>query len=193
MLRFQARLSDSEHAKRSFEEAAQRIVALGSLYDRLGNDPDDVTLASDFIRHLAASLEKTLNKPGRPVEIQVNAEASDLPSPVAFDLGLIVNELVTNACKYGLSDDGSCRIEISFRTRQQLAELIVADGGPGLPPDLDPHKAQTLGMIIIRSLASRLKAEVSVERGAGARFRLRFPVEPSGSDGKSRPNDNAAG
>jgi PAS domain S-box-containing protein len=181
MLRFQARRADSEKAKRSFEETAERMVALGRLYDRWGHEPNDVTSASEFFRHLAGSLESALSQPRRPVAIQVYAEACELPSPVAFDLGMIVNELVTNACKYGLSGDGSCSIQIAFRSQQQLAELIVADGGPGLPPGFDPHEAQTLGMIIIRSLASRLNADVSVERGAGARFRLQFPVEPFGS------------
>jgi two-component sensor histidine kinase len=51
---------------------------------------------------------------------------------------------------------------------------VVADNGVGLPPDLDIHQTDSLGMQLVGTFTEQLDASLSLERAGGTAFHLRF-------------------
>jgi two-component sensor histidine kinase len=109
--------------------------------------------------------------------ITINADEADMPMDRATVLGLIVNELVTNAVKYAHSEDKAAPVAVDFRVTDNGYELSVTDEGPGLPPGFDAAASTGLGMRLIRSLVSQIGGEIGFEgsaNGHGTRAVVRF-------------------
>ena len=97
----------------------------------------------------------------------------NLPSVTAIPLGFIVNELITNAAKYG-----NGRITISLeRNPAKGYALSVCNDGPSLPDGFDPAAGKGMGMRIIRSFIERIGGALQIGRGdnnQGTRFTVQF-------------------
>ena len=103
-----------------------------------------------------------------------------LPTVTAIPLGFIVNELITNAAKYG---KGRITVRLEPNPGKGYA-LSVSNDGPGLPEGFDPAACNGLGMRIIRSFVERIGGELRIGRGdnnQGTRFTVLFC-----NSGKSR-------
>lgn len=189
MLRLQARVSEGAQARTEFEESADRLAALGRLYDHLAEPGSPEVEAASYLRNLAASLEASLRRPGQRVAIRVETDACRLPAETATGLGLIVNELVTNACKHGRRPDGSCDVEVRFREGEGEARLSVEDRGPGLPAGFDPDEQTGLGVRLAATLARNLGGRLCGENlQQGARFTLCFPLASGDARADRRPS-----
>ena len=95
----------------------------------------------------------------------------------AIPAGLIVSELLTNAMRFAFT--GNCKkgtIKVLQRLVNGRLEIEVRDDGVGLPVDLDPHQAQSLGMLLIRILTEQLGGNVEFRRDTGTDAILRFPI-----------------
>jgi len=97
--------------------------------------------------------------------------------PVRFDLSrlvtlsLLINELITNAVKHGFDDSRSGTISIRLDY-----VLSVADNGRGFAEASSAASSSTLGMTIIRSLASQLGGEIKWSNARGTAAQLAFPA-----------------
>ena len=69
-------------------------------------------------------------------------------------VGLITNELLTNALKYAFPDDRAGTVTVRFSRDDGRFELVVADDGVGVSPETPPSGSGGLGQRLIRSLAS---------------------------------------
>jgi two-component sensor histidine kinase len=88
-------------------------------------------------------------------------------------LALIVNELVTNAAKYGINGRGTGQITVSLRRHDGAIELAVEDDGPGFDGRETERRSSGLGLV--RGLARQLRGTFAIERAVGARCIVRFP------------------
>ena len=128
--------------------------------------------AGDYLSRLCEDLGSIL---GVAVSCPMYAQKTglELPTEHIVSLGLIVNELVTNAAKQGAS-----QISVSLKANEAEGHLLtVGDNGNGLPSDFDPSGSQGLGMQVIRSTVSKLRGELSFganPKGAGTKFSVRF-------------------
>jgi two-component sensor histidine kinase len=123
-------------------------------------------------RHLGDSLREV-----RPIAVKVESDDVHLRTEQAVPLGLIANELVTNALKHGFPDDQSGAIRVVLSKANSLA-LIVEDNGVGCAAD----KQERIGSRLTRLLAEQLEAKLTWEdAGPGCRVRLEFsPRNPIG-------------
>jgi two-component sensor histidine kinase/PAS domain-containing protein len=156
-------------------KAAARVQSIVEVHEALagGGAADEVEFGA-YLRHLCQGLQKSLTADGR-LRFEVDVETADLPVDTALNLGMVVNELVTNACKYAYPRGGDGVIEVRFRRLGDELSLSVRDGGQGLPPG----KSQTggLGMRLVRSLVEQVGGRMAIDRdGAGAHFDIRLPA-----------------
>ena len=99
----------------------------------------------------------------------------------AIPCGLIVNELVSNALKHAFPDGRAGRVCVElqpFGDRQHV--LVVGDNGVGLPPDLDYHRADSLGLQLVDDLTQQLHGNVLVNRNGGTTFTIAFDTDRRG-------------
>jgi two-component sensor histidine kinase len=113
---------------------------------------------------------------GVPVHLEVGDDRITLDVDRAIHVGLMVNELVTNAFKHAFPPGGSGEVAVRLHRLDDTVEVQVRDTGKGLPEKLDIEHARTLGLRIVHILAQRLRASVQIENDNGATFTIRFPL-----------------
>jgi two-component sensor histidine kinase len=171
LLAMQARTS-SEEAARALRDAGHRVQTIASVHDRLWrNNAVHVVPLRSFLVDLCQQLQATTS------EVTVDCEADDVQirTEQAVTIGLLVNELVTNAVKYAF-DGGSGTVRVKVRRAEDRLLLEVADQGRGLPADFDPAATSSLGARLISSLSRQLGGEPEWKSSkAGTSFSLTFP------------------
>jgi PAS domain S-box-containing protein len=120
-------------------------------------------------------------------KVKVHQDFQDeiLNVKITLPLGLIVNELMTNAFKYAFPDHGEGNIWVTFKkepnsnnSKIESRRLTVRDDGQGLPNDFDFSKQSSMGSQIISLLVRQLEAKLIIDGTNGASFSI---ILPSGS------------
>ena len=127
--------SNSVHdakAKMALEEAIEQVRVMARVHRRLRANSQDVSLDSRaFIDELCGDLNAVAH--ARSISIECKADSRPLCMDDAVTLGLIVNELVTNAIKHAFPDSRSGHIRVGFEALDHdQVRLIVRDDGVGL-------------------------------------------------------------
>jgi two-component sensor histidine kinase len=164
-----------EEKKAILRDTYGRIYAIARLHEQLYQSiasgqvqlPAYLGRLIEGFESLYAGAQIGLDVPDRRVALDVDR---------AIHVGLIVNELVTNALKHGFPSGEPGRVEVLLRRVGDQLELQVRDNGVGIPADFDLAQARSLGLRIVHILARRLDASVAIEREAGTRFSVTFPL-----------------
>jgi len=167
-----------EDSAAHLKSAAHRLQVLAKVHERLsrqGHQP--VVEMKPFLDDLCSDLRSTL-LPLKPVSLQVELEELSLPSARAVSVGLVVNELVTNAIKYAYPDDREGSILVYLECAEGVAEVGVEDDGVGIAGEIEAQ-ATGLGHRLVRSLAAQLhgRFECSCDP-PGTSCILTFPLDP---------------
>lgn len=168
LLAMQSRQSDVAGAVVQLEAAASRVAAVARVHQHFYNDAAAETVAClNFLSRLCADLEGILGQ-----TITVNGDTGHVPTMQLQSIGLIVNELVTNAAKHGAGE-----IQVAYQDTGEMREITVCDQGNGFPDGFNPYKRDCgLGMKVITSLADQLGGRVLAQKlpNGGSRFVVTF-------------------
>lgn len=148
--------------------AASRVTAIGRAHQHLhSTDCTGLANCTDYVRRLCQDLWSII---GSEYVQEVAVAGADLHvSPRhLISIGLIVNELVTNAAKHGAT-----RIRVSLEQSPAGHALSVLDNGPGLPNGFNPAASEGLGMKIICAQGQALDAKLLFDQASGA-YRTKF-------------------
>jgi two-component sensor histidine kinase len=168
MLLMQSRTSGGTDAAGELKMAANRVAAVAQVHRNFYSDAAGYVECLTFLRRLCADLSAILGK-----EITVSGEPIEVPSVQIQPVGLIVNELVTNAAKHG---EG--KIGVSFRISDDQCELSVCDEGAGLAEDYDASSPAGLGMKVVKALSQQLNGQLTAgaaSSASGSCFKVLFP------------------
>ncbi len=174
----QARLVTDKAAFAALADTERRVAAIAQVHRRLyTSDSVETVDMADYLGSLVAELGETWSTPTAPRNITLIAEPLRLATDRAVALGVVVNELVTNACKYAYQPEvgGAVRVRLHADTPESYC-LVVEDDGCG-PPQSGLVKGTGLGSKIVGAMASTLRAEVSYQgANPGLRATLRAPL-----------------
>ena len=169
LLAMQSRSPDVGEAAMHLELAANRVAAVAQVHRHFYADAANEVSCVAFLRRLCEDLAAILDR-----EILVIGDDEMVPTTSIQPIGLITNELVTNAAKHGAG-----RIEVTFRTSKGLNKLTVCDEGSGLKNNFNPETAGAgLGMRVILALAKQLGGTFKAgprSDGSGACLIVTFP------------------
>jgi two-component sensor histidine kinase/PAS domain-containing protein len=172
MLAMQARSADQPAVRDNLQKAVDRIETIGdvhaSLYQVSSTDAVDF---GAYLQRLCERLSATIIESDR-VQLEVDTDAVMAPLDEAVALGLIVNELVTNAAKYAYPAPGAGVIHVELHSTAEGLRLSVSDDGVGLPQG---GQSRGIGMRLVRSLVQQCKGEMQVRSGPGAAFIIQLP------------------
>lgn len=144
----------------------------------------------EYMEYLIHSLYKSFNV--EPNKIKYSIEAGDHPISIttAIPLGLIINELLTNAIKYAFPTGGKGEIRITMTSENDaIYNLNVRDNGIGLPDGFNIKSAASFGMRLISILADQLEGSIAFRNDNGAVFAIRFRKD--GRDEEALPYDES--
>lgn len=181
LVHLQQRAVQDETAQAILESTADRVQVLARVHDRLHrSEGESIVRTREFISDLCNDLSGAI-RGLRPIALTVDAEQHDLPQGRAVAVGLIINELVTNALKYAFPDERAGTITVRFALEGDGFVLQVVDDGVGMAfqsPARSPGSG--LGQRLIRSMAVQLAGALQVGPDSGApgtETTVRFPVD----------------
>jgi two-component sensor histidine kinase len=151
------------------------------VHEQLYRSGDLTVIAfADYARQLLHHIVQAQGDASTRVALRSEIEPVDVGIETAVPLGLIVNELVTNAYKHAFPHGrrGSIFLRLQAVDAGQF-ELSVVDDGIGVPADFDPARTDSLGLRLVLSLADQLGARLvhSAPGDRGSRFAIRFLPE----------------
>ncbi len=182
LLSLQSRYIADESLREVFREGETRIKSMSLVHEMLyrSNDLSMIDLGT-YLQELVKSLKRTYKLSGQRAKIIIDVENIVLGIENVITLGLIINELLSNAMKHAFAGDRMGEIILSMhRTKMSYEyELVVSDNGIGLPEDMDIRETQSLGLRLIVNLTEvQLGGTFELDRENGTEFRIRFRAVP---------------
>jgi two-component system, sensor histidine kinase PdtaS len=169
-----SRKAANEQLRVEFDEIMDRVTAVALAHDQLTfrGGPQTHVNAASYIDALCLGLERTVED---EVKIERDAEALELRADRAVPVGLILNELLTNAIKYATKGvpDPTIKVRLTTQNSGDEARLEVSDNGPGL----SERREGSMGLKLIETLASQLSGRLTVDSSSkGTLIMLDFPL-----------------
>lgn len=181
LLELQSRQTQDESAQLAMLESQARVKSMGLLHQKLFQNQEQVSIEMrDYFQKLSDNLLQTFNAQEQ-VDVAVNMDPIELDMDTAIPIGLMVNELITNALKYAFPDRRDGRIELRLRQEDsEHLELSVADNGVGKAPGTAP-KGSGFGTQLIQLLTQQLQGVMQESDGEGTSvtFRLKRVLHPA--------------
>ena len=168
-------------AKNALAETRDRIYAVALVHRELYTTNDvRFVLLDDYLGSLLRHLKTSVQDDMREIELRIQIAAIKMPIDQSINLGVVVNEWVTNALKYAYPEGrGEIRVELT-QLGENRAELTVADDGVGTDL-LSKSKGTGFGSKILGAMAQTLTAEMKYEAGnPGTIARMTFPLPTVG-------------
>jgi two-component sensor histidine kinase len=157
-------------------ESEGRVRAMALMHQVLYERKDFAQVELDvYLDRLAGLLAQIHAASQRGIFVHVKAQRMSLDLTRAIPLGLIVNELLSNAFKHAFPDGAKGEVRIELHKASNLQALLsVRDNGPGLPRELDTENSDSLGMQIVYLLTEQIGATLQTVEAEGTVFELRF-------------------
>lgn len=176
--------AECEESRLVLEKLQSRINALASLYEILytSGGVDHVDL-KEYLERIVDAACESMGTDVLHIEVESNIVSRSIDLKPAVSLGLIVNELVTDALKHAFIGRDAGRIAVEVREEADMLMLDIRDDGVGLPEGFNPDSSQGFGFQLIGLLVQQLKASFTSshasfeERGPGTRFVISIPIE----------------
>lgn len=173
MMGIEAGRASGDEARERIEALIGRVDTLARLYERMFMDGEADSLdCAAYIRAITEGIEQSCGHAYEDLVFSYDLAPLELDSKRASALGVIVNELMTNAIKYG-DRDGA--IAVGLERDEGRVSLSVANGG-ALPAGFDPQTSRGFGLVMASELARQLGGELGCSSQGGlVEFVVRFP------------------
>lgn len=175
LLDMQRRRATDAASEAALADALRRVqsMAQANIHLYSPGDTDETIDLAAYLSDLCGNLSDSLLLTGL-VRLELDLAPARMSRDRAVAMGLVVNELVTNAAKYAFPSGRAGVITVALRRRDDGAELIVADDGVGLPPE-DQIRQGGLGRRLVESFARQAGAALTRSEGPGVRYVLALP------------------
>lgn len=177
LLSLQASTLQDKNIRDIFQQSQYRINAMAMIHETLYRSDNFSNISYDkYIDTLVQYL--ILSMKGINHNIRLDVEATDvlLSIDTAVPLGLLINEVITNALKYGIPDEAEGYIYIHMKSLpRQRYRLLIGDNGRGYSSNITFQNTKSLGLKLIYSLARQLNGSIERDIGQpGTHYQIEF-------------------
>lgn len=167
LLYLQAESLDDETAIDAVRQGQHRVEAMGLIHQRLYS-ADDVRGVDiqGYFEQLCEEIITVFGDEDTEIDYQVETNKLKLDIDTVIPLGLIVNELITNAIKYAFREKEEGLIAINVNQEENKLVVRVKDNGIGMTEE-SLKKANSFGWKMMRSLSRKLEAEIKIKNDSG--------------------------
>ena len=169
------RLKDPQ-AVAALGDAKSRLQSMAVLYDKLYRTKN---LQEMSIRdYLPALIDEIIGVFPNKASVKIETRIDDfmLGPEILSPLGIVVNELLTNAMKCAFIGRKDGLITISAAIKDRRATIVIEDNGIGLPESIDLETSCGFGLQLVGLMTKQIYGTITIERRKGARFVLEFEV-----------------
>lgn len=162
-----------ENVKTSIRDNEMRLNSMNLIHQKLyANETDTRINTSVYLEDLAKNLEISYRKKSGDISISLHvaAESLSIEAEKAVSIGLIVNELVTNAYKYAFKEKGGTITVSLKRKNKNIYTLTVSDDGSGIHQQENMLNGNSFGLKLVRVMAEQLNASTHVKTEVGTSY-----------------------
>ncbi|TKD62416.1 sensor histidine kinase [Flavobacterium sp. ASW18X] len=160
LLSLQSRSVGDEKIENIIRSSQHRVVSMSMVHEMLYKR-DDYTSKIDFkpyVEELCEYLIRSVKGNTHNITTKMDLGDYKLSIDTVIPLGLIINETITNALKYGIPGDSHGEIEVNLVKKGANGyEMYLGDNGIGFPEDVSPKTTKSLGLKLIHNLSRQLR------------------------------------
>ncbi|MBN1500954.1 MAG: PAS domain S-box protein [Spirochaetes bacterium] len=175
-LRLQSNSTVIPEVKASLQDAISRVQGMRIFYDKLliSRDTSEISILI-YIKDLLDSIVSLFIVQN---EIIVEKEISDfnISSKHAITIGIILNELLTNAFKYAFKDRDNGTIFISIKNIDKNIIMTVKDNGIGFNEKFIDDNSHGFGLAIVKMLVEQLNGTYDIKAEKGTEIVIKFSL-----------------
>ncbi|MBE9194195.1 PAS domain S-box protein [Synechocystis sp. LEGE 06083] len=158
------------------EEYQNRIQSMALIHEQLYRSEDLANIDfNEYLKNLTHNICQSYGFHQGDISIKLLVEQVKVPLEQSIPLGLIIQELVSNALKHAFPTAVG-EISIQFTSVENHYSLQVQDNGVGVSKEIDLENTDSLGMQLIYSLTEQLQGELHYQYADGAKFALQFSI-----------------
>ncbi|MEL7148497.1 MAG: sensor histidine kinase, partial [Bacteroidota bacterium] len=173
LLGLQGMTTKDAEIKEAINAGKSRVMSMALIHQDLYNKEQLTSVnVQEYLEKLCRELISTYQLSTDQVQLTTAIQPLDLDVETLIPLGLIINELLTNALKYAFPDEKKGEIHIKLYEQEDHLHLEVNDNGIGF--DAAQAKASSFGLRLIRSLLRQLDGEMQSTNQAGSQFSFQF-------------------
>lgn len=157
-------------AAEAVRQGRYRVDSLALIHKKLYQEDYSSIHMQQYLKELLEHLNESFDP---EVDIEVSIGVEQMAVDKAIPIALIVNELVTNALKYGKASDSESIIRVSLQDAGKGYELRVSDNGPGMA-EPKPDQLSSFGLKLIYSLTDQLDGTIAYSNTNGSEWTITF-------------------
>lgn len=176
LLELQSHNLKSAEAINALKDSQLRINSMALIHEKLYQSKNLSQIEfGKYAEELLDVIKRSHTRPEYPIGLNVTSEEVILPITVAIPCGLIINEVVTNALKHAFKNIENPKVDLKLYQEDAETVLTIKDNGIGLPVPFEEIEKNSLGVVLIKTLAQQLQAEMEVSSSKdGTIYKLRF-------------------
>ncbi|MGA9189001.1 MAG: PocR ligand-binding domain-containing protein [Methanosarcina sp.] len=179
----------------AFMESQNRVASMALIHEELYKGDELKTLDfAAYLQNLTANLFGSYNLRNNDIVLKLDLEEIHLGMDTAIPLGIIVNELISNALKHAFPAGRAGEIHINLCKKESFAlnydipgpcssymekkgfhyVLTVADNGKGIPEEIEFPNTDSLGLQLVNILVEQIDGCIELKRNHGTKFTIWF-------------------
>lgn len=176
LLFLQASKLTNPEAAAALKDSQARVQSMMVLYDKLYLARSFMEISfKDYLSNLVTEI--VANFANRDmVKVETDIEDFIINTKVLSSLGIIVNEIITNAMKYAFSGRNEGLLSVSASIKDKHVTLIIEDNGVGIPEAVNIEISTGFGLELVNMLTKQLRGSIKIERQKGSMFILEFEI-----------------
>ncbi|MFY7964895.1 MAG: histidine kinase dimerization/phosphoacceptor domain -containing protein [Chitinophagaceae bacterium] len=173
LLNLQSKNISDEKALLALNEGRNRVKSMALIHQNLYRDDNLMGVdLKEYIEKLTEGLFASYNIQPNKITLQTNIEKLEMDVDTVIPLGLILNELISNALKYAFEGKENGLLEIDLVQQNNKLLLRVKDNGVGIPKDKNLLKSASMGYKLIQSFLQKLNATMEIKNDNGTNIEL---------------------
>jgi len=173
LLGLQSEYIKDESALSAINEGRNRVRSMSLIHQNLykENNLKGIGMKS-YLEKLISGLFDTYNINEDKIKLSLTIQDLDLDVDTVVPLGLITNELVSNALKHAFKVKKEGTVSVSLQENEDILELIVSDNGDGLESSNINEDIDSFGYQMIFAFKNKLNADLDINNAHGTSVKL---------------------
>jgi PAS domain S-box-containing protein len=176
LLSLQSRATKNQETKDILMESHNRVRSMALVHEQLYQSENFSQIdLSKLITNLTNNLFLSYGVSTANISLRTDIIDGFVGINTAIPLGLIINELISNALKYAFPSGSGGEINIVLSPHDGRYLLQIGDNGVGLPEGLNYKNSESLGLQLVNTLIEQLGAEIELDtKDGGTKFKIIF-------------------
>lgn len=175
LLSMQAKYVKDAEALKSISDSQRRIHTMALIHEQLHQSQNFGKIDfCEYLQRLVNNLYSSNSDNINHVDLKTELNPVVLDIDMAVSMGLIVNELLTNAFKHAFphQEQGLIAVKLYKSDGDRRLNLIICDDGVGMPAQINLQDTNSLGLRLVRILAQQIRANLKMSSAIGTSFHL---------------------